>query len=335
MGFWSWWVEPIEEIINEVRTPIIELREPESTGIIFPEADRQYSIFRPENFDQYIGQERAKTILKDYITAVKERGIPMGHILLYGPAGTGKTTLARIIAKELGIQFNEIIASTIVNSVELLIRIQMAAGGVIFIDEIHALPRSLGESIYTAMEEFKYDGKPISPFTLIGATTELGELVTDRAPFVERFSIPLELEDYKIDELALIAEQYKKMMYPKDIIPQHLYSSLALNSRLNPRTMIRLIQCLIFMKSDISKVLYNFNIIKEGYTHKDLKALKYIQLNEKGVGLEGLASYLGTSKANYTMILEPYLLKNNLIIRSPRGRRITDLGKQKIIELEK
>lgn len=335
MGFFEWLVEPIEEIMQQMRTPIIIEKDIIDPEISFPQYIPKGKLFRPQNFEQYLGQEKAKTILKDYINAMRERQEIMPHILIHGPAGTGKTTLARIIANELEVPFNELITSTIKSSFDLLFKIQMTKGGIIFLDEIHSIERSLGESIYTAMEDFLYNGQPIHPFTLAGATTELGELIETRSPFVDRFKIILELEDYGISELAMMSEQYKNAVFPNDKISKELYVIIAYNSRRTPRMVIRLTECLVYMKGDIRKVLHNFNIIQDGYTYKDLKTLNYIKDNQKGVGLEGLASYLGTSKKNYVSILEPYLLKTNLIVRTGRGRKITDQGIQKILELEK
>ena len=152
-------------------------------------------------------------------------------------------------------------------------------------------------------------------------------------PFVNRFKIPIELEDYNLEELAVMAEQYALSVFPRDEVDSSLYKIIAENSRGNPRTVIRLTEALVYMK-DINKVLRNFGIIKNGYTDKDLKILKYVSLNDKGVGLQGLASYIGTSATNYLVRFEPLLLKKGLILRTPRGRKICPEGLEKIKELE-
>lgn len=324
-----WWTDPLVKIIEYIKTPYtIEVVQ----EIEFEPAPSTH-IYRPETFDEYIGQEKAKSILKDYIKAMKERKQTLPHILIHGQAGCGKTTLAKIIAKTIRKPFREAITSTLVTPYDLLLAIKRVDGGVLFLDEIHAIDRDLAESIYSIMEDFKYNGEPIQPFTLIGATTEIGEMIEDMRPFVDRFRLPIELEDYKDNEIALLSRQYRLNAFPHDNMPLALHNIIARNARKTPRIAIRLTEATCYLK-DLNKVLYNFNIIKDGYTHKDLKTLKYIALNEKGVGLQGLVSYLGTSAKNYSHEIEPYLLKNQLLIRTPRGRKITPEGLIKIQELE-
>ena len=185
------------------------------------------------------------------------------------------------------------------------------------------------------MEDFCYDGSPVQPFTLIGATTEIGEIIKDRKPFMDRFKIIIELEDYTILELAKLTQQFRKMSFPMDDnIPIEFYTTIAANCRLTPRTAIRLLEALIYLDNNIDVVLNNYDIIENGYTQKDLKILKYIAINEKGIGLQGLVSYLETSDDNYLKFIEPYLLKNELVLRTARGRKITDKGKALVKKLE-
>ena len=300
------------------------------------------TVFRPTRFAEYIGQTKAKDILLNtYMKAVRERSITMPHVLLYGSAGCGKTTLARIIANELGVSFREIVTSTIKDTEEILSIIDYVDGGVVFVDEVHGIPRELAESIYTIMEDFKYNGVLIKPFTLIGATTELGELIQTRKPFVDRFKICLELSDYTIDELTVLLKQYRYIRFPNDILPVEVYITIAENCRKTPRIGISLLEACVYSKGDIQRALTNSNIIIGGYTIKDLEILKYLSdapVNSKGIrtgiGLLGIASYLGTSVTNYTQVLEPYLLRNNLITRTPRGRCLSIAGEIKIKELE-
>jgi len=281
-------------------------------------------IFRPSTFDEYIGQEKAKNIIKTYIHATREREMVMPHVIISGIAGTGKTTLANIIANQLGVKFVETIASSIDCVEKLRELIVETDGGVLFIDEVHGADRDLVETIYMAMEDFKIDGEPIKQFTLIGSTTEIGEIIKDRKPFYERFKVRIKLESYTDGDLSIIAQQWKNKSYPLDILKDELFKEIGLNSKGSPRTSIRLTEATVLFNGDLKSVLKNFDIINGGYTNEDLKTLDYIAENDKGVGLNGLVSFLNTSKANYNYEIEPYLVQQRLIQRTPRGRKITE-----------
>jgi len=300
--------------------------EAEDDEIETTDEQQESTIFRPDTFDEYIGQENAKKILKQYIKAIKDRGKTFPHVLIHGKAGMGKTTLVRIIANMLDVGINELITSSIVEFSDLIKEIRETKEGILFLDEIHALERDLAEKIYTIMEEFKYKNKYIKPFTLVGATTELGELLKNRRPFYDRFKIIIELEDYNITDIMGITKQYKKMLFESEDIKSSVYKEIAMNSRGTPRTSLRLLEASVYYNGNIKEVLKNCNIIKDGFTSKDLKILKYIASNTAGVGLQGLASYLETSIENYLYLVEPYLLTSHAIMRTPRGRKITDAG---------
>ncbi len=284
------------------------------------------NIFRPTNFEEYIGQIKAKEILKHYIDFSKERGKIFPHTLLVASAGYGKTTLARIIAKELEVKFKEIITSEVEDFREILDILRKLEGGILFLDEIHSLERNTAEKFYTIMEDFTHENKNIEPFTLMGATTELGELIETRKPFIDRFLLSLTLEDYNNQDLVKIGKQYNEKMYGNDILENKTIEIIAENSRGTPRTVIRLLEACIRFDGRIREVLKNFGIVKKGFTNNDIKVLKYILSNEKGVGLQGISAYLGISTSNYLYSIEPYLLRNNMILRSPRGRKITGAG---------
>jgi len=328
MGFGDWLLQPVIDIYQGIKNaPPLRPKLTTARGKV--------KVFRPETFDEYIGQEKAKDILKSYIRAVKERNKTFPHILIHGKAGCGKTTLAKIIANELGEEFVETISSEISSSYDLEWKIdEVGEDGIIFLDEIHSLSRDTCESMYSMMEDFTLDGESIEPFTLIGATTELGEILKDRRPFYDRFKIIIELEDYTELQLSAIAYQFKQNSFPDDEIANYIYDEIGKNCRGTPRTAIRLLEATIYLNGDINRVLKNFSILKDGYTEKDLKILKYIAKSKGGVGLQGLSAYLGTSAENYTYEIEPYLLKQGLIIRTPRGRKIAEDGLSKIEELD-
>jgi len=183
------------------------------------------------------------------------------------------------------------------------------------------------------MENFSLNGISVSPFTLIGATTEIGEILKTRRPFYERFKLPLELEDYTINNLIKIVENYREKLFPDDDLDIEHYKILAQNCRLTPRIAIKLTESLIYFNKNIKEVFNNFGIIIKGYTKKDFKLLEYLSKN-KVVGLQGIASYLDTSQENYLYEIEPYLIKTGLIVRTPRGRNISDYGRKLLKQMK-
>jgi len=288
---------------------------------------------RPTDFKDYIGQGKAKNILQNYLKSVKKRSMTFPHTLISGSAGTGKTTLAKIIANKLDKNLCEVIGSDF--NFDIVDFIQRDVGnGILFLDEIHSVDRNTAEKFYPIMEDFYYKGIIFDPFTLIGATTELGEIIKTRKPFYDRFKIIIELEQYLEKEIKEIGKKYIERVFPEDLLENKVYMILSRNARNTPRKMIQLVEATIHYDGDYKNVLDNFNIIYKGYTHNDLKVLKYISQNEKGVGLNGISSYLGTSEENFLSMLEPYLVQNNLIVRTPRGRKITSTGIKQIKYLE-
>lgn len=281
---------------------------------------------RPVSFKEYIGQEKAKTLLTAYIEGTKARKKVFPHTLIYGPPGCGKTTLARIIANELQIGITEIISSKISDPYEIIEILEEKPNSIIFLDEIHSLDRDFVETLYPMMEDFILDDQHISEFTLIGATTEVGELLKNRRPFYDRFKIKIELEDYNDSELRQIIKLYQQKNYPEDKLKSYDYTKLSKNCRLTPRKGISLYESTIFLNKDIQKALHAHNIIYNGFTNRDLETLEYIESYPRGVGLETITSYLNTSRENFIYDIEPYLLKNKLIIKTSRGRIITTKG---------
>jgi len=330
--FLNWFLEPFinttpsEQVIYE-STPYVEPIKP-------IELPKDKNTFRPNVFDGYIGQKRAKSILKTYIKEVKIRGTPLPHLLISGKAGYGKTTLARLVANELKVDFKELLGPTVEDFYYLMEYIENLKGGMLFIDEIHAIPRNKVEGIYSVMEDFAFEGEKIEPFTLIGATTELGEIIKNRKPFYDRFKIIIELEDYTLYNLASIVSQYKNNKFPKDKLTEKDYKLIAKNCKGTPRKAIRLLEASIYFKN-VNKVLKNFGIIKNGYTKTDLEVLKYLKLNKSGVGVDSICGYLETSRDNYLFEIEMWLLKTKALIRTPKGRKLTEHGEKLIKMLSK
>ena len=293
------------------------------------------NIYRPLLFKDYIGQVDAKETIKSYIEGTRKRNKIFPHFLINGNAGCGKTTLVRIIANELKVNITELVGKGIFNLEQLIESFLSAQGGIVFIDEIHALPREFVEPLYSIMEDFTYEGQEIEPFIFAGATTELGEIIKDRRPFYDRFKIKIELDDYTIWDIRKIIKQYQERIFPEDKLEVNDYTRLARNSRMTPRRGINLLESAIYLNGNVNKALKNNKIIANGFTRKDLDALKYISSSTNGVGLESVALYLDTSKENYVYEVEPFLLRNGLITRTSKGRKITQLGVKMIKILTK
>jgi len=275
------------------------------------------------SFNSYVGQFKAKNILSTYIKKYQGKALP--HIIIHGSAGCGKTTLARIIACEHKVPFVEVISKTITKVDELVKLIKSANGGIVFIDELHGLHRNKAEILYSIMEDFKYNGAPIKPFTLIGATTEYGELLKSRRPFVDRFKINLELEPYTIATLEFLLREYASKKYPNDPIADSAFQEISKNARLTPRTAIRLLDSTVCFDGNYTQVLQNYNIVKDGYTVKDIRVLDYLAKN-KACGVESIAAYINTPKQSYLYEVEPYLLQTGMLTRKGSGRMISQEG---------
>ena len=301
---------------------------------------------RPRRLSDYIGQEKAKENLKVYIEAAKMRGDALDHVLLYGPPGLGKTTLAGIIASELGVNFRVTSGPTIEKQGDLAALLtNLQKGDVLFIDEIHRLPRTVEEILYPAMEDFALDiiiGKgpaarsiriDLAPFTLIGATTRAGQLST---PLRDRFGVLSRLELYTPEELtAIVCRSAGILGYNINADGAH---EIAARSRGTPRIANRLlkrvrdfaqVKGLDEIGSDIaSYALARLEIDELGLDNIDRRMLEAIIDFYGGgpVGLETLAATVGEEAVTLEDVYEPYLIQIGFIARTPRGRCATRLA---------
>ncbi len=304
------------------------------------------SSLRPQTLEDYIGQEKIKDNLHVYIEAARGRGEALDHVLFFGPPGLGKTTLAGIIANEMGTHLKITSGPAIAKPGEMAAILNgLSEGDILFIDEIHRLNRQVEEVLYSAMEDYAIDvmiGKGESArsirinlpkFTLVGATTRAGML---SLPLRDRFGIIGHMEYYTVDELKTIVLQSAKKLGVK--IDEKGAFELARRSRGTPRLANRLLKRV----RDFAEVKYDGNITYEvasfaldllevdtfGLDQNDRNILLTIIEKFAGgpVGLETLAASIGEDSGTIEDVYEPYLVKNNFIHRTPKGRVVTDLA---------
>lgn len=303
---------------------------------------------RPQTFDDYIGQERLKKNLKLAIDAAKKRGEPVDHVLLYGPPGLGKTTMANVIANEMGAGFRVTSGPAIERAGDLAsILTNLQDGDILFIDEIHRLSRAVEEVLYSAMEDFKLDiviGKgpaarsirlDLPKFTVIGATTRTGSLA---APLRDRFGHLYRLEFYTPEEIAQI------ILRAATILESDMRSGaadlLATRARLTPRIANRLLKRVrdyadvngdgIIDDETTKKALVMLEIDDMGLDPADRNLLVSMIENydENPVGLTTLAALTGDETTTIEDFYEPYLLQIGFIEKTPRGRKVTPKAKR-------
>ena len=303
---------------------------------------------RPQTLDDYIGQQKAKENLKIYIEAAKARGESLDHVLFYGPPGLGKTTLAGIIANEMGTHMKVTSGPAIGKPGEMAaILSNLQEGDVLFVDEIHRLNRQVEEVLYPAMEDYAIDimlGKgatarsirlDLPKFTLVGATTRAGLL---SAPLRDRFGVVHHLEFYTVEELKTII-LHSALTLGVEIDEEGAYE-MARRSRGTPRLANRLLKRV----RDFAQVKYDGRISKEVASF----ALDLLEVDKMGldqndrnilmtmigkfaggpVGLDTLAAAIGEDAGTIEDVYEPYLVKNGLINRTPKGRVVTELAYQ-------
>ncbi|MBC5637598.1 Holliday junction branch migration DNA helicase RuvB [Ornithinibacillus sp. BX22] len=313
------------------------------TGELHEEESYVELSLRPTTLNQYIGQDKVKENLTIFIQAAKMRNEPLDHVLLYGPPGLGKTTLAAIIANEMGVNFRSTSGPAIDRAGDLAaILTSLEVGDVLFIDEVHRLPRAVEEVLYSAMEDFFIDivigtgpsarsvRIDLPPFTLVGATTRAGLL---SAPLRDRFGVLSRLEYYETKDLRAIVERTAEIFDTK--IVKEAAIEIARRSRGTPRIANRLLRRI----RDISQVkgeaeisvettdvaLGMLQVDDQGLDHIDHKLLKGIIEGFQGgpVGLDTIAATIGEESQTIEDVYEPYLLQIGFIQRTPRGRVVT------------
>ena len=303
------------------------------------DADR---ALRPQVLDEFIGQAEARANLAVFIESAKRRGQAMDHTLFYGPPGLGKTTLAQIISRELGVNFRMTSGPVLAKAGDLAaILTNLDERDVLFIDEIHRMNPAVEEILYPALEDFELDlviGEgpaartvriDLQPFTLVGATTRLGLLTT---PLRDRFGIPTRLEYYTVDELVLIVTRAARLL-KADATPEGAIE-IARRARGTPRVAGRLLRRVV----DFAIVQGNGKVTEEianialtrlgvddlGLDSADRRYLKLLAENYGGgpVGVETIAAALSEARDAIEEVIEPFLLQQGLIQRTPRGRML-------------
>ncbi|WP_323009069.1 Holliday junction branch migration DNA helicase RuvB [Paracoccus sp. (in: a-proteobacteria)] len=310
------------------------------------ETDSEDRALRPQRLEDFVGQAEARANLRVFIESARMRGKAMDHTLFYGPPGLGKTTLAQIIARELGVNFKMTSGPVLARAGDLAaILTNLEARDVLFIDEIHRMNPAVEEILYPALEDFELDlviGEgpaartvriELQPFTLVGATTRLGLLTT---PLRDRFGIPTRLQFYTIDELDLIVSRGARLMgIPAESAGTY---EIARRARGTPRIAGRLLRRVIdfaLVEGDgrLTRAIADSALTRLGVDHIGLDSAdrRYLTLLAEHygggpVGVETLSAALSESRDAIEEVIEPYLMQQGLVSRTPRGRMLARLG---------
>ncbi len=310
----------------------------------YQESDSFEKTIRPLSFDEYIGQTDVKENIKVFVSAAKMRSKSLDHVLLYGPPGLGKTTLSHIIANELEVNIKTASGPTIEKSGDLAaILSTLEPYDVLFIDEIHRIPKYIEEILYSAMEDFKLDiiigsdGQSRSikidlpPFTLVGATTRAGDL---SSPLRDRFGITCKLNYYTNEELTQIVERSARVL--ELTIEHDAAQIIARRSRKTPRIANRLLKRVsdfalvngngIIDKEITNNSLKRLHVDEYGLDNTDIEYLNSLinKFNGGPVGIESIAASIGEEQTTIEDVIEPFLLQEGFIKRTIRGRQVTD-----------
>jgi holliday junction DNA helicase RuvB len=319
------------------------------TRVVTPERhedDTPESSFRPLTLDDFVGQSQLRENLRVFIRAARSRGEPLDHVLFFGPPGLGKTTLAQIVAREMGVGFRATSGPVIQRAGDLAALLtNLQPRDVLFIDEIHRLTPAVEEILYPAMEDFQLDliiGEgpaarsvriDLPPFTLIGATTRSG-LIT--RPLRERFGIPMRLVFYEPEELERIVSRGARVL-GMDLDAAGA-SEIARRSRGTPRVAARLLRRVrdFAAVAGVARIdaraadgaLNRLEVDARGFDAMDRRYLSCIAENYAGgpVGVETIAAALADQRDVVEEVIEPYLIQQGLVQRTPRGRMLTDLA---------
>lgn len=327
---------------EDIKPPSVEdnLLQPQAA---VDEQGKQEESIRPHRFDDYIGQKDLKDVLEIAIKAAKSRGEVLDHLLLYGPPGLGKTTMAMILASEMGVNYKITSAPALERPRDIAgLLVNLKPGDVLFIDEIHRLSRMAEEILYPAMEDYRLDvtvGKgtsartrsiPLAKFTLVGATTRVGALTS---PLRDRFGLVQKLRFYEVDELSQIVIRSAELL--KTPINQDGAEEVARRSRGTPRIANRLLKRVrdfaevksakLINKEVAAEALELFQVDPVGLDWTDRKMLSVIieQFNGGPVGLETIAAATGEDSQTIEEVYEPYLMQIGYLSRTPRGRTAT------------
>ena len=340
-----WEANPMQDLFGDTPTRTTGQARPVTAELTEDDLEVDRTL-RPKTLDQYIGQERVRQNLRVLIDAAKSREETLDHVILSGPPGLGKTTLANVLAYEMGAKVHTTSGPAIERTGDLAaILTNLEAGDVLFIDEIHRLNHSIEEILYPAMEDFSLDiviGKgpaarsirlDIPRFTLVGATTRTGLLT---GPLRDRFGIACRLDYYSVEELAKIVERSAQILGVA--IDRDSAVEVASRSRGTPRLANRLLKRVrdyAQVRADgaitwqvASEAMSFFEIDELGLDWMDVKILTSLCSTFRGraVGLSTVASAVGEDASTIEDVYEPYLLQRGLIVRTPQGRRATPMA---------